>query len=59
MRGAYENAKTEVARKLLSDLKKAVHDKAIYTYSKELAPYVNLKVFDAVIGDYLNKLEKR
>lgn len=51
--------KSEVAKEILSDLKKTVHDKAIYTYSKELAPYVNLKVFDAVIADYLRRLEEK
>lgn len=49
-------ARTE-ARKLLSDLKKAVHDKAVYSYSKEMYPYINLKVFDAIIADYLKRLE--
>ena len=51
--------KSEVARELLSDLKKTVHDKAVYSYSKEMYPYINLKVFDAILQDYINKLEKR
>ena len=49
--------KSEVAREILSDLKKAVHDKAVYSYSKEMYPYINLKVFDAVVADYLKRLE--
>ena len=51
--------KTEVAKELLSDLKKAVHDKAVYSYTKEMYPYINLKVFDAVIADYLKRLEEK
>lgn len=51
--------KSEVARELLSDLKKAVHDKAVYSYTKEMYPYINLKVFDAVIADYLKRLEEK
>ncbi len=51
--------KSEVAREILSDLKKAVHDKAVYSYSKDMFPYINLKVFDAILQDCLNKLEKR
>ena len=51
--------KAEVARELLSDLKKTVHDKAVYSYSKEMYPYINLKVFDAIIADYLKRLEEK
>ena len=47
--------KQEVAREILSDLKKAVHDKAVYSYTKEMFPYINLKVFDAIIQNYLMK----
>lgn len=51
--------KSEVARELLSDLKKAVHDKAVYSYSKEMYPYINLKTFDAIVAEYISRLDKR
>ena len=47
--------KSEIAN-LLSDLKKAVHDKAVYPHNNEYA-FVNLKVFDAVIQDFIKKAE--
>ena len=46
--------KTEVARDILSDLKKAVHDKAVYPHNEEFA-FINLRVFDTVIQSYLKK----
>jgi hypothetical protein len=49
--------KGEVARELLSDLKKTVHDKAVYSYSKEMYPYINLKTFDAIVAEYISRLE--
>jgi hypothetical protein len=50
--------KTELA-KMLSDLKKTVHDKAVYSYSKDMYPYINLKVFDAIVAEYISRLDKR
>ena len=46
--------KSEVAKELLSDLKKAVHDKAVYPHNEEFA-FINLRVFDTVIQSYLKK----
>jgi hypothetical protein len=50
--------KKEIAN-VLGDLKIAVHNKAMNSYAKEVPSYVHIKVFDAIIQDYLNKLEKR
>ena len=49
--------KKEIAN-VLCDLKIAVHNKAHYNHAQEVPSYITLKVFDAVIRDYLNKLEK-
>ena len=50
-------SKKEIAN-VLCDLKIAVHNKAHYNHAQEVPSYITLKVFDAVIRDYLNKLEK-
>lgn len=50
--------KKEIAN-VLRDLKIAVHNKAMHPNAKEVPSYVYLKVFDAIIQDYLNKIEKR
>jgi hypothetical protein len=34
----------------LSDLKKEIHDKAVYLNCHGVEPYISLKVFDAVIN---------
>lgn len=36
--------------KVLSDLKKQIHDKAVYPNCHGVEPYISLKVFDAVIN---------
>lgn len=50
--------KKEIAN-VLSDLKIAVHNKAFYNHAKEIPTYITLKVFDAIIQDYIKKYEKR
>lgn len=35
---------------ILSDLKKQIHDKAVYPNCHGVDPYISLKVFDAVIN---------
>ena len=40
---------------VLSDLKKQVHDKAVYPNTSGVDPYVNLKVFDAIINNLIRK----
>lgn len=39
---------------VLSDLKKAIHDKAIYPHGEECS-YIPLKVFDAVLQGFIRK----
>ena len=36
--------------KVLSDLKRQIHDKAVYPNCHDVEPYISLKVFDAVIN---------
>ena len=48
--------KKEIAN-VLYDLKIAVHNKALYRDAKEVPSYVYLKVFDAILQGYLNKLK--
>ena len=49
--------KSEVAKNALLELKKQVHDKAVYTNSQDIPNYINLKVFDAILQNYLNNLK--
>jgi hypothetical protein len=44
----------DVARKILSDLKKTVHNKAVYT-SLGTVNYIPLKTFDAIVQQYINE----
>lgn len=46
--------KSEI-EKVLSDLKKQIHDKAIYPGAKDTYSFVNVKVFDAVLNNVLKK----
>lgn len=48
---------TETLRYILSDLKKKIHDRAVYTNSQDIPNYINLKVFDAILQNYLNNLK--
>jgi hypothetical protein len=43
-------AATEALKYILSDLKKEIHDKAVYPHLSGVEPYISLKVFDAVIN---------
>ena len=58
-KNGYADGKKEVARVILSDLKKAVHNNAIYTNSQDIPNYVQLKVFDAILQKYLNEVMKK
>ena len=40
---------------ILSDLKKEIHDKAVYPEARSVKPYISLKVVDAII---INKMEE-
>lgn len=48
-------SKEKQIEELLSDLKKAVHDKAVYPHNKEFA-FVNLRVFDEILANFLRKV---
>jgi hypothetical protein len=41
--------KSEVAREILSDLKKKIHDRAVYPHNSHIDPYISLKAVDAII----------
>lgn len=45
------------ARSVLYDLKHKIHDKAVRPNNAGIDAYISLKVFDAVLQGYLNKLE--
>ncbi len=47
--------KSEVAKEVLLELKKLIHDKAVYTNSQDVPNYVNLKVFDAVLNNFIKQ----
>jgi hypothetical protein len=47
--------KSEVARDVLSDLKKAIRNKAVYPRYKDSDPYIRLKDVDEIIEDYLKR----
>ena len=47
-------AKGEVM-KILSDLKKQIHDRTVYPHSKGVMPYVTLKEIDAIIQSEIGK----
>lgn len=53
----YEEAKSKGTRDILSDLKIAVHNKAIHTNAKEVPTFITLREFDAILQNYLNKLK--
>lgn len=41
---------------ILSDLKKEIHDKAVYPHKCGIEPYISLKKVDAVIQKYVEKV---
>jgi hypothetical protein len=43
--------------KALLEFKKRVHDKAVYPNSQDVPAYISIKVFDAILQDYVSKLE--
>ena len=47
--------KNDAVKDALIDLKRKIHDKAVYPHGSETYSYVNLKVFDAVLQNILNK----
>lgn len=40
---------------ILSDLKKEVHNKAIYPNMLAVSPFISLKAFDAILQNFMKK----
>lgn len=49
--------KNEVAKNTLLEFKKLIHNKAVYPNSQDIPNYISLKVFDAILQNYLNNLK--
>lgn len=49
--------KAEIARDILSDLKRQIHDKAVHPHSAGVDAYISLKAFDAILQNYINSLK--
>lgn len=46
---------SEIAWFLLSELKKDIHNKAVFPGTQDVHPYINLKVLDGIIQNYINR----
>ncbi len=44
-------------RDVLLDLKREIHNNAVYPHGYEVAPYITVKVFDAVLNNFIKKYE--
>ena len=53
----YDIGRREGAKEVLLEFKKQIHDRAVYTNSQDIPNYVNLKVFDAILQNYINNLK--
>ena len=49
--------KSEVVTKTLSDIKRQIHEKAIYPHNAGIKPYISVREVDAIIQDALKKTE--
>lgn len=47
----------ENTKQILHHLKRQMHEKAVYPHNAGIDAYISLKVFDAIMQGYLNKLE--
>ena len=47
----------ESTRDALLALKREIHDKATYPSVQGVSPFISIKVFDAVLQNYLNSLK--
>jgi hypothetical protein len=41
--------------KALLDLKREIHDKAIYPHGRDTYAFINIKTFDAILQMHINK----
>lgn len=55
--GELQKAKDEVAREILSDLKKEVHNKATYTHARDTYSFINLNTFDQIVTEMIRRCE--
>ena len=53
--GGIGRHKQSEARAILSDIKKAVHNKATYTHAKDTYAFINLQTFDLIINEFIKK----
>ena len=54
---AIRHLKAEVAREILSDLKKEVHNKATYTHARDTYSFINLNTFDQIVNEMIRRHE--
>jgi hypothetical protein len=47
--------KSEIAKEVLLELKKQIHEKAVYTHTQEVLPYISIKAFDAILQNHIKK----
>lgn len=52
-----DKVRKEAVTKTLSDIKRQIHDHAIYPHGAGINPYISLRVIDAIIQDALKKTE--
>ena len=52
-----DKSNNDIVKEVLYKLKHEVHDKAAYPYSKDMLPYISLKVFDAILQGYINQYD--
>ena len=43
----------------LSDLKKEIHDKAVYPMASDIKPYITIRALDAIINNYIEEARKK
>ena len=51
--------KNEIARRILSDLKKEIRSQAVYPHGRDMYPYIGVKVLDRMIQSHLDQLGNR
>ena len=57
LKSATEKPMFENTKHILLYLKRDIHNKATYPETQGISPYISLKVFDAILQNYLNNLK--
>ena len=52
-----ENRRNEIMRDIISDLKRLIHENAVYPHNSGVSAYISIKAFDAILNNYLNSLK--